>query len=263
MTESDRTIPHPGDDRLMIQALADGELDAATSLALERRLAADPALKAEYERIVALRRVIGGLPRPVVPAHFEARMTALGETTEAAPATRKPGSFDWRALAASIIVIAAIASGATYLALRPDAGLVVAEAVATSHRRALLAASPVDLVSSDRHRVKPWLDAKLGISPPATDLSGDGFALVGGRIDVVADQPVPALVYRRGEHLITLLAIPRSPREAAMTTARPLAAGGLIMTQWTDGAFAYWAVSDLERADLDHFVARFRAGAAN
>lgn len=261
MTEPDPMAPDPGDHRLMIQALADGELDAATTLALERRFATDPALKAEYERIVALKRMIGGLPRPTVPAGFEARMMALGQP--AAAAGPKPWSFDWRALAASIIVAAVLAGGATYLALRPDPGLVVAEAVATSHRRALLATSPVDLVSSDRHRVKPWLDAKLGISPPATDLSGDGFVLVGGRVDVIADQPIPALVYRRGEHLITLLAIPRSPREAAMPTARPLAAGGLIMTHWTDGAFAYWAVSDLERADLDHFVARFRAGAAN
>ncbi|WP_204277053.1 hypothetical protein, partial [Escherichia coli] len=73
--------------------------------------------------------------------------------------------------------------------------------------------------------------------------AGDGFALIGGRIDVIGNLPVPALVYRHGEHLITLLAIPRSPRDAAMPTARPVAASGLVMTHWTDGAFAYWAVS--------------------
>ena len=48
-------------------------------------------------------------------------------------------------------------------------------AVASGHRRSLLATSPVDVVSSDRHTVKPWLDARLGLSPPAPDLAKEGF----------------------------------------------------------------------------------------
>ncbi|QCI66903.1 anti-sigma factor family protein [Phreatobacter stygius] len=262
MTEPDPMLPDPADDRLMLQALADGELDAAAALALERRLAAAPALKAEYERIIALKRRVGGLPRPAVTEGFATRMETLAGAG-AAPSTRPSRSFDWRALAASIIVTAAIASGATYLALKPEARPGVAEAVAMSHRRALLAASPVDIASADRHRVKPWLDAKLGISPPTADLAGDGFPLVGGRVDVIADQPVPSLVYRRGEHLISLVAMPRAPGETATAAAQPLAAGGLIMARWTEGAYAYWAVSDLQRPELDRFVQRFRAGAAN
>ncbi|MGL4285860.1 MAG: anti-sigma factor family protein, partial [Phreatobacter sp.] len=140
MTDPDHTSTGPDDDHLMIQALADGELDAATALTLERRLDVDPALKAEYGRIVALRRRVGGLPRPTVTESFVARIAALGEA--AAPTTRQSRSPGWRALAASIIVTAVIASSATYLALKPDPNLLVAEAVATSHRRALLAASP-------------------------------------------------------------------------------------------------------------------------
>ncbi|WP_216075005.1 hypothetical protein, partial [Acinetobacter baumannii] len=74
-----------GDDRLMIQALADGELDAAKALALERRLDADPALRTEYERIVALKRRVGSLPRPAVTEGFMVRIAALGETAALPP----------------------------------------------------------------------------------------------------------------------------------------------------------------------------------
>ncbi len=52
------------DDRLLLNALADGELDASAALALERRLAAEPELDAAYQTIMALKQRVGGLERP-------------------------------------------------------------------------------------------------------------------------------------------------------------------------------------------------------
>ena len=133
-------------------------------------------------------------------------------------------------------------------------------AIASGHRRSLLATSPVDVVSSDRHTVKPWLDARLGLSPPAPDLAKDGFTLVGGRVEVIDDRPVPALVYRHNEHLITLVAQPREGGPAIDPV--DLSAGGFFLVKWSDDAYSYWAISDMERPELDNFVARFRAAAA-
>ncbi|RWC92383.1 MAG: anti-sigma factor, partial [Mesorhizobium sp.] len=49
MTGHDDGLPNdPEGIRLMIHALVDGELDAAAALAVERRIAADPALAAEH-----------------------------------------------------------------------------------------------------------------------------------------------------------------------------------------------------------------------
>ncbi|MER8557974.1 anti-sigma factor [Mesorhizobium sp. M0578] len=265
----------PAGVELMIHALVDGELDAAAALAVERRIAADPALAAEHARIAALQTVVSGLPRLDVREDFKARIAAIGTAgTEKvlpapAPAARVPpahravhrfGSFDWRALAASIIVTAVLASGATQWMMLSRAPDSFAAAVASGHRRSLLAASPVDVVSSDRHTVKPWLDGRVGLSPPAPDLASDGFALLGGRVEVIADQPVPALVYRHREHLITLVA---APQETG-STAGPvdLSAGGFSLVHWSDSAFSYWAISDTERPELDDFVNRFRAAAA-
>ncbi|MER8862778.1 anti-sigma factor [Mesorhizobium sp. M0751] len=265
----------PAGMKLMIHALVDGELDAAAALAVERRIAADPALAAEHARIIALQTVVGGLPRPDVREDFKARIAAIGTAGTAkvlsapAPAARvlpahramhRFGAFDWRALAASIIVTAVLASGATQWMMLSRAPDSFAAAVASGHRRSLLAASPVDVVSSDRHTVKPWLDGRVGLSPPAPDLANDGFALLGGRVEVIADQPVPALVYRHREHLITLVAAP----EETGSTAGPvdLSAGGFSLVHWSDSAFSYWAISDTERPELDDFVNRFRAAAA-
>ena len=153
-------------------------------------------------------------------------------------------------MAASIVVSAVLASGATQWVMLNSASDGFDVAVASGHRRSLLATSPVDVVSSDRHTVKPWLDARLGLSPPAPDLAKAGFVLVGGRVEVIADRPVPALVYRHNEHLITVVA---RPQDGDATAPVDLSAGGFSLVKWSDGAFAYWAISDIERAGARQF----------
>ncbi|TSD99862.1 anti-sigma factor [Mesorhizobium intechi] len=300
MTHDDGLPNDPEGIRLMIHALVDGELDAAAALAVERRIAADPRLAAEHARIVALQGAVSRLPRPDVSDAFRARIAAIGmagterqASVEAEPQrgtpptlpgliagagggqrrgagtrpsqarpsqrTRRFGSFDWRAMAASIMISAVLASGATQWMIQSGVDDGFAAAVASGHRRSLLAASPIDIVSSDRHTVKPWLDARIGVSPPAPDLVQDGYALIGGRVEVISGRPVPALVYRHREHLITLVA---EPQQGGKTTQPDdLSSGGFSMVHWSDGAFSYWAISDMERPELDDFVARFRKAA--
>ncbi|TPI28550.1 anti-sigma factor [Mesorhizobium sp. B3-1-6] len=281
----------PQDMKLMIHALVDGELDAAAALAVERRMAADPELAAEHARLVALRGALANVPRPTVSDDFLARIAAIAEVkdpevaeateaedmrVEAQPsvpqqqqgqviamrprAARWFNSFDWRQMAASIVLTAFLASGATQWLTTADNGSdSFAVAVANGHRRSLLAATPVDIVSSDRHTVKPWLDGRIGVSPPAPDMAKDGYALLGGRVEVIGDRPMPALVYRHHEHLITLVAAPRQNEAKSVPVADDLSAGGFLLVHWTDDAFSYWAISDAERPALDDFVARFRA----
>ncbi|MBN9219092.1 MAG: anti-sigma factor [Mesorhizobium sp.] len=300
MTGHDDGLPNdPEGIALMIHALVDGELDAAAALAVERRIAADPRLAAEHARILALRGAVARLPRPDVSDAFLARIAAIGmaggeqqaqpaepqrgapsalpgliagagagqrreagtrpSQTRTSPRARRFGSFDWRAMAASIMISAVLASGATQWVMQSGVDDGFAAAVASGHRRSLLAASPIDIVSSDRHTVKPWLDARIGVSPPAPDLAQDGYALIGGRVEVISDRPVPALVYRHREHLITLVAEPQ--QGGKVTQPDDLSSGGFSMVHWSDGAFSYWAISDMERPELDDFVARFRKAA--
>ncbi|MBZ9989575.1 anti-sigma factor [Mesorhizobium sp. BH1-1-5] len=274
----------PQDMKLMIHALVDGELDAAAALAVERRMAVDPELAAEHARLVALRGAVASLPRPSVSDDFLARIAAIAEVKDAGDAVQPTAakvepqqqqgnvvemrpraarwfnSFDWRQMAASIALTAFLASGATqWLATADNGSDSFAVAVANGHRRSLLAATPVDIVSSDRHTVKPWLDGRIGVSPAAPDMAKDGYALLGGRVEVIGDKPMPALVYRHHEHLITLVAAPRQNEAKSMPVADDLSAGGFLLVHWTDDAFSYWAISDAERPALDDFVTRFRA----
>lgn len=254
------SAPINKDDRIALNALADGELDAAAAAALTVRIAAEPLLAAAHDEIVATHDAIAALPRPEVSAEFLQRIAAL-TTPAPQPAAAVPmraRRWDgWQNIAATVLVTALIASSATYFVSAPrEASLETL--VASDHKRSLLAASPVDVLSSDRHTVKPWLDARLGVSPPAPDMKAEGYALIGGRVDVIGNEPVPTLVYRHNEHVISVMALPGS---TASTTPRSLAAGGYYMVEWSGNGFDFIAVSDLEADELAAFVQDYRTAA--
>jgi len=243
-------MPHD-DPTLLVHAYLDGELDPINSVAVEQRMADDPALVAEYERVAALRQLLAErLPREAAPAHLRGRISsAIGlRQSRAQPS--------WRALAASIAVTAVLASGATWLALGPTADNGTADAIVADHIRALMAPQPTDVVTSDQHTVKPWFNGRIPEAPRVVDLAKDDFPLVGARIDVVGRTPVPTLVYRRHRHLISLTAIPGS-RELEMAPVHKTMDGYNLMN-WTDHGVTYWLVSDVAVSDLDQFCRLFR-----
>ena len=67
----------------LVHAYVDGELDPVNSLAVGRQIAADPALRAEAERIEALRLAVRErLPREPLPAGLTSRIEqAIGRTS--------------------------------------------------------------------------------------------------------------------------------------------------------------------------------------
>ena len=244
-------------DLVELNALVDGELDPAAAAKMEQRLALDPDLRSARNAIATAREAVDRLPRPTISPALLGRIESLADRGAPPRASRwtAPPSVGWRSLAASVVVAALAASGLTY-SLIGGRDMSGDQLIAAAHRRSLLAASPVDVVSSDRHTVKPWLDARLGISPPAPDLATNGFTLVGGRVDVLEQQVVPTLVYRHNEHTISLVALPESRGGAE---PRDFSSGGYNMVRWTAAGFRFTAVSDLEPRELDTFVADYRS----
>jgi anti-sigma factor RsiW len=241
--------PLSRDDQNLLQAHLDGELDPASAAEVERRLAANAALRTRYETLLSLRRLLRAVPEGDVPLQ---RLRTKIEAAIGRPAARGR----WQAIAAAMLVGAVLGAAATATVVPPGGARETANSLVTNHIRGLLAPQPFDVASSDRHTIKPWFTTRLPESPQVIDLTSAGFSLVGGRIDVLREQPVPTVVYRHGGHIISL---------TCLRGARAVFGGGIAgynVRSWHEGEFTYIAVADLPEGDLDAFERAFRAGSS-
>src|SRR5205085_8643164 len=115
-----------------------------------------------------------------------------------------------------------------------------------------------DLQTSDQLLVRPWFNGRLDLAPPVIDLTAQGFALVGGRLDYISGRPAAAIVYKRRQHVINLFVTERSG--AAPATSGPKTVQGFNLLGWTDQDLEFMAVSDLNREELRQFEEKFQAG---
>jgi anti-sigma factor RsiW len=254
-------------DELQMNAYCDGELDPASAIEFERRLAGDETLKAQYNRLLTLRRALRSLPQYDAPAGLQARIQSAldaerrGQVDRPARAgrpveagRRRQRSWSFQALAAAAVFGAVISSSVMVTLERYDRHQDVARAVVAGHIRSLLAPQPFDVASSDRHTVKPWFTSRLPESPQVPDLAAQGFVLVGGRVDVVGHDPVATIVYKHAAHTVSLTTLPPGQSVSDQAIA------GYNIRSWSDAQFTYIAVSDLPGTDLATFERVFSVG---
>ncbi len=261
----------------LLDGYLDGELDPITSQQIEQHLRDCRTCEQGYDAHVALTHAISrGPPYYKAPAELRQRVhsslrDALGAkdmrnaATENQLLVTRPRAerrfvvsempWNWLALAAAIILAAIIVSNLLPRLQQPGSDQFLATQLIASHVRSLMANHLTDVPSSDQHTVKPWLDAKLDFAAPVVDLSGEGFPLIGGRLDYLDNHPVAALIYQRRKHFINLFVWPARP--GATETKETMTRQGYHLVHWTDSDFNYWAVSDVSDSDLQTFKQLF------
>ncbi|MFN7993944.1 MAG: anti-sigma factor [Bryobacteraceae bacterium] len=229
---------------LLLNARLDDELDMAGCAGVDRHIDECRACAAQYLALRNLHEEIAAaqLVYPV-PHAFETKLAR--RFFKERPFASWTRSW-WIAVAAACAALLLFVVPSTI-----RRGDILATEILDSHLRALQLQRLVDVPSSDQHTVKPWFQGKTAFSPAVPDLSSEGFALTGGRLEILRQQPAAAIVYRRRQHVISLYVV---PGEGADTKPESINLSGYHLLYWTRDNLGYWAVSDLGTSELQRFA---------
>jgi anti-sigma factor RsiW len=237
---------------ILLQALIDGELDAAHARVVEAHVATCAkcgALLTDYrEMSKAVANAGAGYTAPLeLRRRIEASLPSVQPSRRAV----------LRGFAFGSAVSAIAATGLVAIVLRNDDEARIQSEIVSAHLRSLQAGHLTDVVSTDQHTVKPWFNGKLDVAPPVVDLTAQGFTLIGGRLDYVDARALGAVVYRRRSHVINLFVAQTDNTEHR--AAKTETVQGFNIRRWSERGLNFWAVSDLARDELADFGERFEA----
>jgi anti-sigma factor RsiW len=120
--------------------------------------------------------------------------------------------------------------------------------IVDAHVRSLQPGLLTGIASNDGRIVKGWLDARLKFAIPVRNFANEGFALKGGRLDVMEGRSAAVLVYERNGHPINVFIWhAQGPDTSARTGFRQ----GFQWVDWRKGKIEFCAVSDADLVDLD------------
>ena len=111
------------------------------------------------------------------------------------------------------------------------------------HTTIVASAQPVDVISTDRHTVKPWFEGRVPFSVDVPDLSKTPFRVSGGRVVFWRGQPGAYLLVTKGAHRISVFVFSDMPQ--IVTTPQ------MTMVSWRRNGLAYVAVGDIPRSELE------------
>lgn len=246
----------------LLDAYHDGELMPEELAAVRDHATGCAECTQALESLTTTSRLLkGGLVHYSAPDVLKARIrSALARADSLdAPGARPITRGRWARMATAGLGIALASSAATVLLMsRSVATQSAATDVLASHVRSLMPGHLVDVASTNQHNVKPWFNGRVDLSPTVPNLDSAAFPLVGGRLDYVAGHRVAAVVYGRRQHLINVYSWPESgaDRATSSTTVR-----GYHLVRWRTAGVESWVVSDLNSAELEEFVERYRQAA--
>jgi anti-sigma factor RsiW len=241
----------------LLPAYADRQTGPVRRFFLGRHVVRCPSCLAELEAIQAMRLALRtNLPMHRAPPSLAMRIASALPREASPPVRRQPA---WLGFAGSAMAggFAGIALTVAVTRLTPPADRLVGDVVA-DHVRSMMGDHLTDVATSDQHTVKPWLSARLDLSPEVQDFVAEGYPLVGGRLDYVDGHRAAAIVYRRDKHVINLFAFVAGDRSDA--PPRLDTRDGFNVVRWRMGGLTYVAVSDVEAAQLLAFVRLVEGG---
>ena len=233
--------------RGQIDPYADGELESEQAKALSAHLrgCADCATTT-LERVQMKRSVQMAGTRYAPSAELRQR---ISKSIAAKP--RRESGWLWKILAlpALSLVILSVAVN-LYVGRESARRQRVYSELADLHVAALASTTPVDVLSTDRHTVKPWFQGKIPFTFNLPELQGTEFTLLGGRVTYLAQTPGAHLIYQLRKHEISVFIFQDRGEETASLPSGPLHAQSFNVENWTQNGLRYFVLGDVGPEDI-------------
>ena len=123
------------------------------------------------------------------------------------------------------------------------------------HVTTLASLSPVDVVSSDRHTVKPWFEGKIPFTFDLPELHNSEFSLLGGRVTYLGQTPGAHLIYTLRRHQISVFIFPeRAFPGNREERSRLVKESTFHVETWSHAGLWYCLVGDVSANDMDNLA---------
>lgn len=243
---------HADPDLALLGAYLDGEVPSDQAAEIQEHLGSCPRCATEIAELVQMKRGLRAARSHFVPSS-EFRRTMQKQI--AAPA---PRSWWMRLVPAMLALTFALVMflGWTWYSHRSDA---LAE-MADLHVNALASSNLVDVVSTDRHTVKPWFQGKIPFSFNLPELTGSDFSLLGGRLVYFHQRPGAQLIVALRQHKISVLIFQESPeiaRDFPPATV-VLHRNSYSMETWRSQELRFVIISDADPSGIDKLAQSFK-----
>jgi len=123
--------------------------------------------------------------------------------------------------------------------------------LADLHVAALASSAQVDVVSTDRHTVKPWFQGKIPFTFNLPELQGSPFTLLGGRVTYLAQTPGAHLIYQVRKHEVSVFIFQDRGEETASLPSGPVHAQSFTVQNWTQNGLRYFVIGDAGAEDIE------------
>jgi anti-sigma factor RsiW len=231
--------------RNKIEAYADAELSADEMRAMGDHLRGCASCTADLLSRVQLKRAVKTAGNRFSPSLDLRQRVQKGLT-----AANKPVSlWGWMpklAAAAAFVVIG-------FLLFRGWSsyrqGQTFAE-LADLHVATLASASPVDVISTDRHTVKPWFQGRLPFTFNLPELAGTPFTLEGGRMSYLGQAPGAQLIFKVGNHRISVFIFQNRLDRRFTTSDSRSRRLTFNVESWTEEDLRYFVIGDADPNDI-------------
>jgi anti-sigma factor RsiW len=229
----------------------DGELPAAEMSAFDAHVRTCPDCAAGILGRLQMKRAVQSAGKRYAPS------ADLRQRIQKMSGARQPRRFwSWQILAIAAMFL--VVFGVSLFQIRHTVrNRQVYSEIADLHVTTLASSSPVDVVSTDRHTVKPWFEGRIPFTFNLPELQNSEFTLMGGRVAYLEQVSGAQLIFRIRKHQISVFIFPEGSNLPADSGLQRRAT--FEMQSWAQNGLRYFVVSDASPEDVSKLVDLMKA----